>query len=95
MLHKPAAQGGPDPAQGYKSKLGVMMFLVYAAVYAGFVAINVISPITMEKTIILGLNLAVVYGFGLIVFALILALVYNQACIIKENELNKEEGEVQ
>jgi hypothetical protein len=26
------------------------------------------------------LNLAVVYGFGLIVFALILALIYNRAC---------------
>jgi len=95
MLHKPAAQSGPDHAQGYKSKLGVWMFLVYAAVYAGFVAINVISPITMEKTIFLGLNLAVVYGFGLIVFALILALIYNYACSLKESDLNNEAGEVQ
>ena len=95
MLHKPAAQGGPDHAQGYKSKLGVRMFLVYAAIYAGFVAINIISPLTMEKTIILGQNLAVVYGFGLILLALILALIYNHACVLKENELNNEDGEVQ
>lgn len=94
MLHKPAAQGDPDHAQGYKSKLGVWMFLVYAAVYTGFVALNIISPLTMEKVIFLGLNLAVVYGFGLIVFALILALIYNQACIIKENELNSDDTEV-
>jgi uncharacterized membrane protein (DUF485 family) len=93
MLHKPAAESGLDLAQGYKSTLGVWMFLVYAIIYAGFVALNVISPITMEKTIFLGLNLAVVYGFGLIIIALILALIYNFICGKKESELNKT-GEV-
>lgn len=94
MLHKPAADSGPDPAQSYKSKLGVRMFLVYALVYIGFVAINIISPLAMEKTIFLGLNLAVVYGFGLIIFALILALIYNYACGVKENELSGNSEEV-
>ena len=94
MLHEPAAQSGPDHAQGYKSRLGVWMFLVYALIYAGFVAINVISPLSMEKIIFLGLNLAVVYGIGLIVIALILALIYNRACGLKEKELNTDEGEV-
>jgi len=94
MLHKPAAESGPDHAQGYKSKLGVRMFLLYAIIYAGFVAINIISPVTMEKTIFLGLNLAVVYGFGLIIFALVLALIYNYACGRKENELNNDSAEV-
>ena len=95
MLHEPAAQSGPDHAQEYKSKLGVRMFLVYASVYVGFVALNIISPLSMEKTVFLGLNLAVVYGFGLIVFALILALIYNYACGLKEKELNSDTGEVQ
>ncbi len=94
MLHKPAADSGPDPAQGYKSRLGVWMFLLYALIYIGFVALNVISPLTMEKTIFLGLNLAVVYGFGLIIFALVLALIYNFACGMKENELEGKSGEV-
>jgi len=94
MLHEPAAQSGPDPAQGYKSKLGVWMFFVYAIIYAGFVAVNIISPLTMEKTIFLGLNLAVVYGFGLIIFALVLALIYNFLCGMKEKELSTDtEGE--
>ncbi len=92
MLHEPAAQSGPDPAQGYKSKLGVRMFLVYAAIYIGFVALNIISPLTMEKTILLGLNLAVIYGFGLIIIALIMALVYNRACTNKEQKLDRETG---
>ena len=100
MFHEPAAQGGPDPAQNFKSRLGVWMFLVYAAIYVSFVALNVISPLTMEKNIFLGLNLAVVYGFGLIIIALIMALIYNRACTLKEAELESladrdSEGEVQ
>ena len=84
MLHKPAAQGGEDHASGYKMGLGVKMFIVYALVYGGFVAINVIQPTLMETTVIFGLNLAVVYGMGLIIFALLLALVYNRMCRIQE-----------
>lgn len=94
MLHEPASQRGTDHAQGYKSKLGVRMFIVYALIYVGFVAINIISPVTMEKTVLLGLNLAVVYGFGLIVIALVLALIYNRACGLKEKELNSDERKV-
>ncbi len=90
MLHEPAARSGPDPAQAYKSKLGVRMFLVYAITYASFVALNIISPLSMEKTIFLGLNLAVVFGFGLIIFALVLALIYNYACGLKEKELSTD-----
>jgi uncharacterized membrane protein (DUF485 family) len=94
MQHDPAAESGPDHAQGYKSRLGVQMFLVYALVYVGFVALNIIDPTIMEKTIFLGLNLAVVYGFGLIIIALIMALIYNSACGKREKELNPEDGEV-
>ncbi len=94
MLHKPAAEGGPDHAQGYKSRLGVWMFLVYALIYIGFVALNIISPLSMEIVVFLGLNLAVVYGFGLIIFALVLALIYNYICGRKEKELNNDSGEV-
>jgi uncharacterized membrane protein (DUF485 family) len=88
MLHEPAAQSGEDHAQEYKSRLGVRMFIVYALIYAGFVAINVISPLAMEKIVFMGLNLAVVYGFGLIIIALIMALIYNRACSMKEKEVN-------
>ena len=69
------------------------MFLVYAAIYVGFVAVNIISPVTMEKTIFLGLNLAVVYGFGLIILALVQALIYNFLCGAKEKELSNDVGE--
>jgi uncharacterized membrane protein (DUF485 family) len=84
MLHGPAAPTGKDPSSAYKTRLGVWMFLLYAAIYAGFVALNLISPNAMEAVVFLGLNLAVVYGIGLIVFALVLAMIYNHMCGRKE-----------
>ncbi len=88
MLHEPSEPTGEDHAREYKSRLGVRMFLIFALVYAGFVIINVVSPLTMENTVFFGLNLATAYGFGLIIFALILALVYNRLCAVKERQLN-------
>jgi uncharacterized membrane protein (DUF485 family) len=94
MLHEPAAPSGKDPASGYKKQLGVVMFIFYSVIYAGFVLINVISPLTMDAIVFWGLNLAVVYGFGLIVLALILAVIYNQLCSRKEAELaGTDDGE--
>lgn len=92
MLHEPAAQSGPDASADYKMTVGVWMFLFYAAVYAAFVAINLLRPLWMEKPVIFGLNLAVVYGFGLIAFALVLALVYNQMCGLHEAGSKAAEG---
>jgi uncharacterized membrane protein (DUF485 family) len=93
MLHEPAAKAGPDPAFAFKKRLGAINFLVYALTYVGFVAINLAFPALMEKTVIAGLNVAVAYGFGLIVFALVLALVYNRSCTRQEAKLQEtEEG---
>jgi hypothetical protein len=47
----------------------------------------------MESGVFAGLNLAVVYGFGLILFAFLMALAYNFACSKKEIELaDRPEG---
>jgi uncharacterized membrane protein (DUF485 family) len=91
MQHEPSEPSGEDHAMDYKARLGVRMFIIYALVYAGFVVINVAAPLAMEKTIIFGLNLATTYGFGLIIFALILAMVYNRLCAIKEAQKNPDE----
>jgi uncharacterized membrane protein (DUF485 family) len=80
MLHQPAASSGKDPSSAFKARVGVWMFIVYALVYAGFVAINVVDPLAMEAVVTGGLNLAVVYGMGLIVIALVLALIYDRMC---------------
>jgi len=86
MLHEPAAPVAKDPAFAYKRKLGVVMFIVYGVIYAGFVVVNLVQPRHMSDILFAGLDIAVVYGLGLIVLALVLALVYNRACTRKEAE---------
>ena len=90
MLNEPVKIEEKDNSTQYKMHLGVWMFLAYVIVYSGFVAINVIKPSMMESVVFFGLNLVVVYGFGLIIVALILSLIYNQLCRVKEKELNKQ-----
>lgn len=88
MFHEPAAGGqSPDPAMAYKTRLGVWMFAVYALIYAVFVAINLIDPAMMEASVLWGLNLAVIYGLGLIAAALVMAVVYNGMCLAAEQRL--------
>jgi len=47
----------------------------------------------METPFCFGVNLAVVYGFSLILFALVLALIYTAMCSRKEAELNPKKVE--
>ena len=91
MDHGPAVVLGEDKASKRKQKLGVKMFILYSLVYAAFVAIGVIDYKLMGKIVLGNLNLAVVYGFGLIIFAILLGLIYNWRCTRFENEMNKEE----
>ena len=46
--------------------------------YGGFVLLNAFWPEIMEYTPLAGVNLAIWYGFGLIVAALVLALIYGR-----------------
>jgi uncharacterized membrane protein (DUF485 family) len=91
MDHGPAVQSGPDNASAYKSRLGVKMIIVYGIVYFGFILINTLQPKLMSIKILFGVNLAVIYGFGLILLAIVLGIIYNAKCTKKENELNTEE----
>ena len=88
MGHGPAVKLGKDNAASYKTKLGISMFIVYTLVYFGFVVINATTPSLMQE-IVFGQTLAVVYGFGLLFFALILAVIYNMLCNNAEARLNK------
>ncbi len=93
MLHGEAVKLEKDEAAGIKSKIGLILFAVYALIYAGFVFINTLSPKTMGTKIMFGLNLAVVYGFGLIILAIIMGIIYNHYCTKLENKLNKPTAE--
>ncbi|TWT97317.1 DUF485 domain-containing protein [Neorhodopirellula pilleata] len=61
------------------SPLGLALFAAYTLLYLGFVLINAFSASTMETVVFAGLNLAIVYGFGLIIAAIVLAFVYGFA----------------
>jgi hypothetical protein len=91
MLHEPATPAEKDPAGPYKMRLGIWMFVFYSLFYASFVALNLLSPLTMAVIVFVGLNLATVYGFALIVVALIEALVYDAMCRKKETEFARAE----
>ena len=56
------------------------LFLVYLALYAGFMALSAFFPRAMASTPFGGINLAIWYGMALIVAALALALLYMVLC---------------
>lgn len=58
------------------SRTGLVLFTLYLILYGGFVLINTFSPETMEATPLAGVNVAILYGFGLIIAAFVLALLY-------------------
>ncbi len=62
------------------SRYGMALFLVYLVFYGGFVGLNAFAPSKMEITPLLGINLAILYGFGLIIVAMVLALIYSWLC---------------
>ena len=91
MLHQPVHSDDEttDLALNYRTRIGVLFFLLFALVYVVFVVINLVSPLIMEKVVLFGMNLAVTYGIGLILFAFLLALIYNQMCSKKELALKQ------
>jgi uncharacterized membrane protein (DUF485 family) len=92
MLHEPAEMPKEaDQASRYKTRLGLIMLAVYGAIYLAFIVINVAKPKVMGTIVVGGLNLAIVYGFALIVIAFILAIAYNWACSHHEKSFESEE----
>ena len=65
-----------ENGQTENSRLGLTLFAVYTLFYAGFVLVNAFAAEWGEWIVFAGLNLAVVWGFALILFAFVLAIVY-------------------
>ena len=68
------------------TRIGLVLFFFYLLLYGGFVLLNTFSPTTMEATPIAGINVAILYGFGLIVVAFVLALLYGLLCTSEGDE---------
>ncbi|MFC2159457.1 DUF485 domain-containing protein [Actinomycetota bacterium] len=92
MGHGPTTKWGDDRSKPFKIKLGLWMFSFYLLLYGGFIVINVVNPKLMSIDIG-SLNLAIVYGFSLIIIALIMALIYNLLSTRFEKKYNKKDPE--
>ena len=90
MEHGPATEWKEDECEGFKSRLGLIMFAIYFVIYIAFILISVLSPRTLSMNIG-SLNLAIVYGFGLIIIAIIQAVVYNLMCSRREKSVAASE----
>lgn len=89
-MHGPSTEWKKDNSASIKELLGKWFFILYAIVYAGFIVINVFSPKFMGIKVG-SFNVALVYGFLLIGFAMLLAFAYNHVSSHAERILNNEE----
>lgn len=62
------------------SRLGIIMFLIYVVFYGGFMLLSAFKPEVMSSPSLAGINLSVIYGFLLIVLAIIFAVIYMVLC---------------
>jgi uncharacterized membrane protein (DUF485 family) len=63
-----------------RARYGLWLFGVYLLLYGGFMALSAFAPAAMERTPFAGVNLAVLYGLGLIGAAFLLAVLYDLLC---------------
>ncbi len=78
-----AASSQLTDSETSNARLGIILFLVYLAFYGGFVLVNAFQADLMDMVVFAGLNLAVVYGFALIVVAIVMSMVYGLWCKVE------------
>jgi len=91
MAHGPATEWKKEKSEGFKTRLGLIMFAIYVPIYLGFVFYCVFDPQGVGASV-WKLNVAIVYGFALIILAIIQALVYNAICSRREKADQPAEG---
>ena len=62
------------------ARVGLVLFAVYVALYAGFMGLCTFAYQQLAQPVLAGVNLAIIYGIGLIVAAIALSLVYMVLC---------------
>ena len=78
-------------ATSYNARLGLWLFALYLALYAAFVYLSAFRNDLMARPVLGGVNLAVVYGFGLIFAAFVLAVLYMVLCRDEETQRRRDE----
>lgn len=78
------SDGSHTSSQRYNARLGIVLFIIYLLFYGLFVALSAFRQDIMARPFIAGVNLAIIYGFALIVGAFALAMVYMVMCRAEE-----------
>jgi len=79
-INEPPRDDDHPEISARNARYGLLLFVVYVLLYAGFMGLSAFEPQLMSRTPFGGVNLAIIYGFGLIVAALVLALFYMLLC---------------
>lgn len=74
------------------ARIGLVLFSVYLVLYGGFMLLTAFAPETMGSTPLPGVNLAILYGFGLILAAFVLALLYGALCRSSRDAVQRDDS---
>jgi len=69
-----------SPVQRRNSRLGLLLFSIYLTFYLVFILLCAFAPGVMEWRPLESLNLAILYGFSLILAAFLSAFLYGLLC---------------
>ena len=75
------------------ARIRLILFSIYVLLYGGFVFTTALWPDAMDIQPFDGINLAIVYGFVLIIGAFVLAIIYGVMCGPEQENDAAEEGE--
>lgn len=75
-MHDAAPPSAPEEAPSAGAGYAMPLFWLYLAFYAGFMVLSAFQIELMGQPVFAGLNLAIVYGLGLIGGAVLMALLY-------------------
>jgi uncharacterized membrane protein (DUF485 family) len=82
----------PPAAHGRNARIGLWFFGIYCVLYAGFMGLAAFSFTTLAQPVA-GVNWAILYGMGLIVAALVLAVIYMFVCTRAGEHADTRDGE--
>jgi len=81
MDHGPNQSDDEQPeVSSRNARIGLWLFAVYLVFYVVFMLVSAFSPESMAARPLSGVNLAIWYGFALLLGALVMALVYSWLC---------------
>ena len=85
-----AAHDDHPEVSAANARAGLWLFFAYLALYAGFMGLAAFASQAMGTPVLAGVNLAITYGIGLIVGALVVAAIYMWICGRKARLASRE-----